>query len=201
VIFWLLATIAVAIIYSYKNRNLVKYIKKILYFDFRGYDPSFHDPSNYFLGNDAQAAHLFELATSDECRGDNNQANVLQLRENVNSERNELHLQSLGSKTINTEQTKIKSKSNQISIPDYESLTPMDLLIYDKRSNFKYLTDILILEHPIISVILKRSLKDPLFLRLFKLLFSLSIVFGMNALTYTDSYIDMTQSNVDNVNC
>jgi hypothetical protein len=196
VIIWLSATIAVAILYLYKNRKLEKFLKKILYHDFRGFDPNLDTPDNYFLN--AKAEHLVKLETSGECRVDNNHENILQLRENIYSERNELHLESLESKTTNKEQTNVKSNS-KISIPDYETLTPMDLLIYDKRSNWKYLEDILILEHPILSIIIKRSLTDPLFLRIFKFLFSLIILFGMNALTYTDSYIDMAQSNVDKV--
>jgi hypothetical protein len=77
-----------------------------------------------------------------------------------------------------------------ITIADYESLEPIDLLKFDKRTSFEFLKDLLVLDHALLTFLFKRSFKDPFFLRLIKLTFSLSLQFGINAMLFTDQYIE-----------
>jgi hypothetical protein len=80
--------------------------------------------------------------------------------------------------------------NNPITIGDYEQLGPLDIIRYDKRSICKYLTDRLIMDHTIVSLIFKKSLFDPFFIRILKLVFQVSLQFCTNALLFTDDYID-----------
>jgi hypothetical protein len=79
------------------------------------------------------------------------------------------------------------------TILDYAGLTLTELLIYDKRSSYNYFIDCLTIEHSIMGLIYKTSLKDPTFLRLLKLIFSINLQLGFNALLFTDYYIDRRQ--------
>jgi hypothetical protein len=87
-----------------------------------------------------------------------------------------------------------------ITIGDYGQLGPLDIIRYDKRSFCKYLTDKLIMDHTIVSLIFKRSLFDPFFIRILKLIFQVSLQFCANALLFTDDYIDARALNQQKVN-
>jgi hypothetical protein len=87
-----------------------------------------------------------------------------------------------------------------ITIGDYEQLGPIDIIQYDKRSFWKYLTDKLIMDHTIVSLIFKRSLFDPFYIRILKLVFQVSLQFYANALLFTDDYIDARALDQEKVN-
>jgi hypothetical protein len=76
-----------------------------------------------------------------------------------------------------------------ISVYDYEELNPADMIKYDKRTTYIFLKDKLITEHSLLSLIFKRSLKEPAFIRILKLNFSLSIQFALNGMLMTDDNI------------
>jgi hypothetical protein len=67
--------------------------------------------------------------------------------------------------------------------------------MFDNRSTIHHLRDSLIIEHSFVSILLKKSLKDPLFIRVLKLEFGLSMQFAINAMLYTDDYIDKRQKS------
>jgi hypothetical protein len=81
-----------------------------------------------------------------------------------------------------------------ITIPDYEELSPIELLKYDKRTTLHYLKDLMILDHPLLSLVFRKSLKDPMFMRILQMVFSFSMQFAINAMLYTDDVIDERQS-------
>jgi hypothetical protein len=92
------------------------------------------------------------------------------------------------------------ARSNkEYTIHDYEELDSKDKITYDKRSNLKLFKDELILRHSIYSLIFKRSLFDPIFLRILNLTFLLSFQLTLSALTMTDGYIDSRLKNIHRV--
>jgi hypothetical protein len=90
-------------------------------------------------------------------------------------------------KILNANINKIKKV---ISMQDYESLISKDKLFYDKRSSLTIFTDFLCKNHPLLKLFFKKSFKDPAFLRQVSFVFSLSLMFAMNAFLFTDKYID-----------
>jgi hypothetical protein len=86
-----------------------------------------------------------------------------------------------------------------ITIPDYEELPPDKILKLDKRTTLTYLKDLMILDHAILSLVFRKSLKDPLFIRVLQTVFSLSMQFAINAMLYTDNVIDERQSKLATV--
>jgi hypothetical protein len=78
----------------------------------------------------------------------------------------------------------------EITLLDYLSLNPVDLLKYDKRTSVGYLKDFLFVHHSLMNIIFYRSIKNPIFIRLIQFVFGLSTHFAVNALLFTDKYID-----------
>lgn len=106
----------------------------------------------------------------------------------------------------NLNKTKVSSKKtmdmNELKLGAYKSLTMKDyeemtfdqLIIYDKRSFFKYYFDTILEEHCILEIIFKRSLVYPKLFRTSLLFFSFSLDFALNAIFYSDSYISARHS-------
>jgi hypothetical protein len=89
---------------------------------------------------------------------------------------------------------------NQITIKDYEYLqTIKDCMKFNKRTFKSYLWDGLVYKHRLLSVIFKHSLIDPFYLRISKLIFDISLTFGLNAMTYSDYYIEIRALSRDKV--
>jgi hypothetical protein len=86
-----------------------------------------------------------------------------------------------------------------ITIPDYHSLTLAESIKYDKRTFKTYLIDNIIEEHRLLSLIFKRSLFYPVFIRMNELIFELSLSFSMNALLFSDQYVDARASSPNKV--
>jgi hypothetical protein len=74
-----------------------------------------------------------------------------------------------------------------ITMRDYECLTPEEMFIYDKRNLLQYLGDNLIRRNLILSVIFKHSIIDPVYIRIAKIIFSFSMLFGTNAFLLSNS--------------
>jgi hypothetical protein len=82
---------------------------------------------------------------------------------------------------------------------DYSELSRHEQLIYDKRSFGAYLKEAVINEHRIISILFKKTLFHPLFIKVNKLIFELSMGLAINALMYTANYIDKRATANDKV--
>jgi hypothetical protein len=78
---------------------------------------------------------------------------------------------------------------HEITLMDYESLPFHERLYYDKRSFTRYLVDNLIRRTLVISIPLKHSYLDPVYIRIAKLILGISLVFGLNAVL-VDLYIE-----------
>jgi hypothetical protein len=81
------------------------------------------------------------------------------------------------------------SKTKIITYEDYK-LLKFDELDFDRRTFSQFFKDFLIRRHSLISLIFKKSLFEPCFLKLFKLLFELNLQFAFCAILFSDSYID-----------
>jgi hypothetical protein len=79
--------------------------------------------------------------------------------------------------------------NHEITLMDYESLPFHEMLHYDKRSFTRYLLDNLVRQTIVCSIFLKHSYLDPVYIRIAKLIFSISMIFGLNALL-GDLYIE-----------
>jgi hypothetical protein len=167
-----------------------------MHFDYSGYNPKKNTAEKYFLNEPSRMDNIQPTGPTDSKA--NKQDNILQLNENINTERVQLPQVSVTDREEIKPPVKIAQRT--ISLADYEALNPEELLQFDRRSNSQYFQDLLILEHSLVSLILKRSLRDPLFLRLFKCIFFLSIVLAASAVSISDTFINMNQSDPDNVN-
>jgi hypothetical protein len=81
--------------------------------------------------------------------------------------------------------------THRITMVDYETLNMSEMFVYDKRSFKKYLWDNCIRHNLLISIIFKHSLIDPIYIRIAKLVFCLSLMFGTNAMLFSDYYIEL----------
>ena len=60
----------------------------------------------------------------------------------------------------------------------------------DQRSSFQYFLHDLKDSHPLINIFLVKSILNPFFIRLIEIAFGLSLTFSLNALFFTDKYIN-----------
>jgi hypothetical protein len=148
-----------------------------------------------------------ELRSTEECDADNKI--VLQLKENINNVSNNTTIKNNNTLTKGENQvynnfiseagginahmekshvTTVK-KANFITYSDLMQLSADDIE-FEKRTFMMCLKDSLIQKHPVVSFIFKRSLKDPAFLRFYKLIFKASMFFGFEALIFTEYYIE-----------
>lgn len=84
----------------------------------------------------------------------------------------------------------LKDKKHQLTIKDYQNLAMNEILKYDKRGFFKYIWDYLTDQHVIISLFFKKSLIEPIYIRTVFFCFALSMEFAINAILFSDAYID-----------
>lgn len=103
---------------------------------------------------------------------------------------------------INTMSLEKSRHENQfITLKDYEELSPKLAILYDKRSYFKMYVDLIAEENAVLSLVLIKSLTNPLWVRMMFFMLNLSLAFALNAIFFTDEYIDKRSSNVEeNVN-
>jgi hypothetical protein len=204
---FILGTILPGLFYSSIFHNLEKNLSRILYYDFRGFNPESLTAHEYFLRREVKGDKEADKEFKDEeCfEVENN----LKLKEN-DVGNYQLKRSSTGDIIMNSiengNQDDEMEKSNRFdsrprfTIGDYSALNPDDSILYDRRRTYEYLLDLITLEHPIANLIFKKSLKEPVFIKLLKLTFSLSLQFGLNAVLFTDYYIDKRQEDQDSVN-
>lgn len=89
----------------------------------------------------------------------------------------------------------ILDENHKFSIKDYENLKPADQLKYDKRNFIEYMRDSLLNDHPLFSFF-KKSLKNPIEIRVLLIFTSFNLNFATNALLFNDGYIDQ-RANAD----
>jgi hypothetical protein len=113
---------------------------------------------------------------------------------------------SIEEKAINVEVVENKAEFDNDGIvieepmsKDYEELSTHEQLIYDKRSFRTYLKEGIIREHRIINILFKKTLFHPLYIKVNKLIFELSMGLALNALMYTANYIDKRATANDKV--
>jgi hypothetical protein len=187
---------------------LKKNLNNIIYNDNRRFSPKHITAEEYFQGStekaDAKGDTVnFDKETSRELKEVEPKNEVMNLKENGIQEisytkvtpsiqTNNFIGNEKDMKTDITLCNKVAINQNEkiITVLDYDALDPKDLLIYDKRTTFKFFKDSLMLNHSLLTLIFKKSLKEPPFLMLLKLVFTLSMQFGLNAMFITDSVID-----------
>jgi hypothetical protein len=193
-------TIASGVLFIFKTYRLDANLKRILYFDYKGYNAKKMSPEEYFLDSSRSKENEGKNSVEPQPKDvgiyniDNNVLHFKQNKAIITTDREESNLDK------NTVDNKHMSKQAQlVTLLDYEELEPAEALIYDKRKIFAYLKDKLILEHPILAMILKKSLKEPLFLLLLQFEIVISMQFAINAMLYTDAYIDNRQNDDNSV--
>jgi hypothetical protein len=214
-ILFLIMGVLTGLLYRYRTAGIEKNLSKILYYDYKRFSKDMR-PEDYFTNNH----QLKEIPTNPPLTVENRiqthngittdrqnceDDNILQLKENKvadgTTDRENVKMDNLTNTRVGGSEELIASSciSKSISIPDYAELTPLELIKYDKRSTLTYFKDMMILNHKVLSLIFKRSLKAPLFIEMLKLVFSLSMLFAVNAMVYTDDVIDKRQVDMKDV--
>jgi hypothetical protein len=104
--------------------------------------------------------------------------NFVAQRTNIDMTHNE---NSFNNTITNNDRDAVVCPIHVITMRDYHCLTLELMLIYDKRNFRQYLVDNLVRDNLILSLIFKHSIIDPVYLRIAKLIFSFSLLFGTNA--------------------
>jgi hypothetical protein len=154
-----------------------------------------------------------ELKNEEVVVTDNNNKNVLKLKDNelekskatpipiqdVNFNMNNYIVNSkLGEGNPKNDLGLFSKHTGLITKKDLEELEDENLF-YDNRTFTTMLKDLLISNHDIIALIFKRSLIDPGYLRLLKFIFECSLQYAINAMLFTDGYIDIRQTKKNQV--
>jgi hypothetical protein len=200
------------LLYVYRFRGIEKSLNKLIYYDYRGYNCDIvKKPEYYFLkpqGTPAEPPITIENRSithnsNKTSSPEKEQGVILQLRENkdpITTERENININNVDNEDARVTKSDIIAVTKElITIPDYEELSPNELLKLDKRSTLTYLKDLMILDHTILSLVFRKSLKEPLFIRVLQMVFSFSMQFAINAMLYTDDVIDQRQSKLANV--
>jgi hypothetical protein len=97
-----------------------------------------------------------------------------------------------------TKKTVTQMKFKGVTYIDYSKLTILNNE-HDKRGFSSYMKDELIHNHSIVRIILKRSLIEPYYVNVVKLILKINLVFAANAACFTDNYIDDRANNPSRV--
>jgi hypothetical protein len=205
------------VFYRYRTCNIEKRLSSIIYFDYLGYNPKSIKASEYFTSNTniQPETHDKPPLTEDRLNNDveiesrrnseveRKNENILELRENkisANSGTQDVNMNNNGvTPDANENLPSSIIQTRRISLPDYSALSIQKLIKYDKRSNIAYFKDLIIMNHPMVSLFFKISIKEPVYLRLYKLKFYLNMLITINSMLYTDDYIDETQVGIEMV--
>jgi hypothetical protein len=193
------------ILYFYKSKNIGNYLGDIIYNDSKGFNPKKRKANDYFNFEKITKETVETKETTRELKKDevtltceNNQNNILKLKENENennhacntNEERDIKMNNFVEENKDKAVAKPEIKINHIiSYQDYKMLAN-DELHFDKRRFFTIFKEMLILDHSLISLLFKKSLFEPSFLRLIKFVFEINTQFTFCALLFTDSYIE-----------
>jgi hypothetical protein len=157
-------------------------------------DITFKQRDDLLLQTDTQNTN----DNADVCEKNNS---ILKKHNNIVINNNFVNLNTTGGGNNNTHHLE-KEKSIEytvkkflITMKDYDKLRPEELIKYDRRSLCKYIYDELRRYHIIASIFLKYSIIDPIYIRLFKFFIICHMLYGFNAIMYTDDYIDSLARN------
>jgi hypothetical protein len=215
----LFGSLASGFLFLFKLRSLEFNLPKILYVDSQKFYPKLMKPDDYFKETTTKSENNMAQINSPRNQivtelGDiNNENTLLQLAENQNIGlenkeaiyNNFAHRTTVVEKSIETvakiEEGSSDDVQNIYSLLDYSNLNPKDSLKYDNRNTIKFIKDRFIADHTIINLIFNYSLREPRFIRVINLVFSLSMQLAINSMLYTDSYIEdlLAQANQVNV--
>jgi hypothetical protein len=201
--------LSIVIYYGFNQIKLEQYLPKILYNDSQGYEPKKVEAQVYFdikkrIENKEQSEQkettreLKEVVNIDNkdiliLQGNNNDVND----NAINNEHNEIKINNFITESVKVTPSPVTEKK-LITIKDYEELECEELYL-DERNFMTMLKDLLVLDHSLISLVYKRSLFDPAFIRLNQFAFECSLQFCFNALLFTDSYIDQRATSPNRV--
>jgi hypothetical protein len=158
-------------------------------------------PRQNFNNNRLKLADINNNSFPPGAEGDNNYANQHLPKGPVNNNviiNNNNFLNNTTNSVNHVEVADIKisdESKNAITVTDYDKLSPEEAIKYDRRTFKKYFTDETIKHHTIIGLVIKDSIKDPIYIRLFKFFVLCHMIYGFNAITYTDDYIDLLAEN------
>jgi hypothetical protein len=205
------------VLFYFRASGIEKNLSNILYYDFKGYEEGIK-PERYFSTTQSKLNATVPQVTAIDNRTDlggitterqkvNDGGDILKLNENKDGTNPPKQTDDvvMTNCSVNIPESKTQSAEpddklcSMISIPDYEELTPKELLKYDNRTTVRYFRDLLFVHHGVLSLVFRKSLKEPLFIRVWMFVFSLSMQFVFNALMYTDDVIDQRQANQKNV--
>jgi hypothetical protein len=214
-----------ALLIWYNRKTIFNYKREIIYNDCLHYEPNKMPYQDYFAKDSpkvitAKEVHPIQQETSRELNNNNNNNdddnnnhqinNALHLKENENEQSNpkiERAVNNFFNQDTNpdkvivtiTNNTENQQNGKIITIRDYVELEPINALKYDNRTNFALFKDNLSTEHSLFSLLFKKSLRDPIYLRLAKLIFTLSMQFTFNAMLITDNDIDANTNDPSRV--
>jgi hypothetical protein len=86
-------------------------------------------------------------------------------------------------------------KNSLISVHDYDKLKAEEALKHDKRSFGRFFSDMISQHHTLLSIFMKLSIIDPVYIRIFKFFAICHMIYGFNAIMYTDDYIELLATN------
>jgi hypothetical protein len=202
--------IGAVVLFVFKLKNLDKHLPRILYFDRKGFSEKKILARKYFGMEEPEADENKKDSPLQKSPKvvDEKRDQELQLRDNIIEQdntnaiptiTNELQVNNFIQSQSDDKQLVVKKTNHLISLPDYEELGPDDVLLFDKRTSTQLLKDNILTDHPIFSLIFKKSIFDPAFLRVLDLVFQYSIQFSVNAMFFTDNLIESRMSNPNKV--
>jgi hypothetical protein len=174
--------------YIYRKRRIDKNLSKLIYYNCTLFNPKTMDKDKYFLNKDPTNVQVDEKREEVDPQSDRN---TIITNNYIHTDKGVTIYEGVIPKT---------NIGRVVSLRDYESLEDGDMLLYDKRTIVTLIKDNLVSKHILLSLIFKSSLQEPLFIRFFDLIFTLSIQAGTNALLFSDKYIDSRNHSPTNVN-
>jgi hypothetical protein len=96
------------------------------------------------------------------------------------------------------QQVDVDLKYKDITYHDYTKL-PALYNHLDQRVFSKYVKDELIQNHSVLRIIMKRSLLEPYYVNIAKLILKVNLIFGANAFCFADNFIDNRANNPSRV--
>ena len=90
----------------------------------------------------------------------------------------------------NNTNSKLVFKMKFISNKDYNALSPIDAITYDKRGFLQLFWMFLKSDNALLNLFFHHSIMEPLWIKLILFFFNLTLTFFASALFYSDDYID-----------
>jgi hypothetical protein len=92
----------------------------------------------------------------------------------------------------------LNDKNHRITLKDYEKLSLDEIIKYDNRGFFTFMKDHILDGHILLSIF-KKSLVEPIYIRVILLVYIISMSFAFNAICFSDDYINSRASEPERV--